>query len=308
MFNRFSRSFAGVSAAATLLACAPAIAEETVAVEAAAPVAEASASGPALWSVADEDTTIYLFGTVHALPKGLEWMDEDISNALKSSDTIVTEVDLKEMAGPKMIQIIQTTAVLPQGTTLRSLLDEEQTKTYEAAMAQIQVPAAAFDQFEPWYAGMMVTMLPLMQQGYSPDAGVEEVLLKEAGSIEKTALETVEFQLGVFDQLPQENQITFLVEAAENVGQIKPMLDAMVAEWLEGDAEGLAVMMNESLDDPELAEALLYSRNRNWADWIETRMASPGTVFMAVGAGHLAGEESVQDYLEQRGVVVTRIQ
>ena len=154
----------------------------------------------------------------------------------------------------------------------------------------------------------MMSLVPLMQQGYSADAGVEAVLIKQAGEIEKDALETVEFQLGVFDELPQDAQIKFLIEASEGVGELKPMLDAMVAEWLEGDAEGLATLMNESLDDEMLAERLLYYRNRNWADWIETRMDAPGTVFMAVGAGHLAGEKSVQDYLEQRGLVVTRVQ
>lgn len=290
---------------------APALAEDdaSTAVEASAATEAASMTGePALWKVADEDTTIYLFGTVHALPKEVQWMDEDISTALAASQTLITEVDMAEMAGPKMVQIIQSTAVLPEGTTLRSLLDEEQTKTYEAAMQQLQVPAAAFDQFEPWYAGMMLTMLPLIQQGYTPDAGVEEVLLKAAGNIEKDALETVEFQLGMFDTLEQEHQIEFLLASAEGVGTIKATLDAMVGEWLEGDADGLAALMNESLDDEVLAESLLYMRNRNWADWIEARLDAPGTVFMAVGAGHLAGENSVQDYLQQRGMEVSRIQ
>lgn len=307
----FTKKFSLALTVSAFALTTPAVAAETEATTATTEVAAQAVtkSGePALWKVADEDTTIYLFGTVHALPKDVTWLDEDISNALAASDTLVTEVDMAEMAGTKMVELIQTTAVLPAGTTLRSLFTEEQTKTYEAAMQQIQVPAAAFDQFEPWYAAMMMTMLPLLQQGYTPDSGVEEVLLKTAGEIEKDALETVEFQLGVFDQLPQDNQVRFLIEAAENVGDVKSILDAMVSEWLEGDAEGLAEIMNESMNDAALAEALLYARNRNWAEWIETRLDAPGTVFMAVGAGHLAGENSVQDYLEERGLKVSRLQ
>jgi hypothetical protein len=82
----------------------------------------------------------------------------------------------------------------------------------------------------------------------------------------------------------------------------------MVAEWMEGDADGLAELMNQGLTDQVLADALLYDRNARWADWIDTRLDTPGTVFLAVGAGHLAGSRSVQDYLAGRGLTVTRLQ
>ena len=96
--------------------------------------------------------------------------------------------------------------------------------------------------------------------------------------------------------------------SAENIDRIVPMMDSMVAEWLAGDADGLAELMNEGLTDPALADALLYKRNENWAEWINTRLERPGTVFIAVGAGHLAGQKSVQDYLTQRGLTVERVQ
>ena len=114
--------------------------------------------------------------------------------------------------------------------------------------------------------------------------------------------------MSLFDQLPLESQITFLVQAAEGVDTIKGMLDRMVAEWLEGDADGLAELMNEGLTDQVLAERLLYQRNSNWAEWIDTRLDTPGTVFIAVGAGHLAGDKSVQDALEVRGIEISRVQ
>lgn len=302
------RTFACSLALSAAFLSAPAIADDHAAADDGAMTEATAPAGPALWKVTDEDTTIYLFGTVHALPKDVEWLDEDISSALYSSDSIVTEVDMAAMAGPAMIKIVQETAVLPAGTTLRSLLDEDQTAAYEAAMGQLQLPVGAFDQFEPWYASLTLSMLPLMQQGYSPDSGAEYVLLAKAADKDRGALETVEFQLGIFDGLPQDRQIELLLAAAENVDRVKPAIDAMVAEWLEGDATGLAELMNENLDDETLAEALLFARNRNWAEWIDTRMDAPGTVFMAVGAGHLAGENSVQDYLEERGMTVTRVQ
>jgi uncharacterized protein YbaP (TraB family) len=288
-----------------LMAVQPALAQDT-----APPAADlpAGPEGPALWSVSDEDTTIYLFGTVHALPKEVKWYDPEIADALAEADTLVTEIRMDPESEAEMQQMAMARAALPEGTTLRSLLDEQQTATYESALGKIGVPAGAFDRFEPWMAGLTLTMLPLMQQGYSPESGVEKIILTKAGDKPQDALETAEFQLGIFDGLPTEQQIAFLMSAAEGVDEVKQMLDAMVTEWIEGDADALAKIMNDGMDDPALAEALLYQRNANWAEWIEARLDEPGTVFIAVGAGHLAGEKSVQDYLAEKGIETARIQ
>lgn len=267
----------------------------------------AAAKGPALWKVADEDTTIYLFGTVHVLPEGIDWYDNTIDAALMGSDIFVTEIPMDASSEAAMQQLTMTKGMLPEGTTLRSLLNPEQTAIYEAAMTKLGAPPSAFDPFKPWLAGLTMSLLPLMQQGYTPGAGVEKVLLTKIGDKQQGALETAEFQLGIFDGMEQSTQVTFMMEAAEGMDEVKPMLDRMVAEWAKGDADQLAAIMNEGMTDPEVAEALLYSRNANWAEWIDTRLEAPGTVFIAVGAGHLAGARSVQDYLAEKGITVTRV-
>lgn len=284
-----------------LLAAAPAIAEDAPG---------AAGKGPALWKVADEDTTIYLFGTVHILPDGLDWVDPTITNALTGSDTIVTEIRMDAASEAAVQQVTMTKGMLPAGTKLRSLLTAEQKATYEGALTKLGLPEVAADQFDamkPWMAGLTLSMLPLLQQGYNPNSGVEKVLLGMAGAKPQDALETAEFQIGVFDGLPQESQIAFMIEAAEGIDESKAMLDRMVAEWAEGDADQLAAVMNEGMNDPKIAEALLYNRNATWAEWIDTRLDSPGTVFVAVGAGHLAGAKSVQDYLAEKGIMTQRV-
>lgn len=286
-----------------LLAANPALAQDHAGHAAAAPATK----GPALWKVADEDTTIYLFGTVHVLPKGLEWYDATIAKAFDSAGTIVTEIPMDAANEAQMAQLTQAKGMLPPGTTLRSLLNAEQTAAYATAMGKIGVPVEAFDPLKPWLAGLTLSILPLMQQGYDPNSGVEKVLLAKAEGKEKGALETAEFQLGIFDGMTQEAQVAFMMEAATSIDEVKPMLDRMVAEWAKGDADQLAEVMNEGMSDPAVAEALLYKRNANWAEWIDTRLDTPGTVFVAVGAGHLAGAKSVQDYLAQKGIAVTRV-
>ncbi len=321
-----------------LFAASPVLADDTAGETAAAPTM--AAKGPALWKVADEDTTIYLFGTVHVLPQGIDWYDTTIAKALEGSDILVTEIPMDAASEAAMQQMAVQKGALPAGTTLRSLLNDEQKATYTAALTELggkieaaqlaQVPAEAraqyedakakglvpnpgemlagqFDGLKPWMVGLTMSILPLTLEGYDPNSGVEKVLLGKVAAKEKGALETAEFQLGIFDGMPQDAQIAFLMEAAGSMDETKPMLDRMVAEWAEGDPEALAAVMNEGMEDPAVADALLYSRNRNWAEWIDTRLDKPGTVFIAVGAGHLAGAKSVQDYLAQKGIKVSRV-
>ncbi|MEO0590906.1 MAG: TraB/GumN family protein [Pseudomonadota bacterium] len=301
---KLSHLFTSTAAALALLASAPALADG----HSEAPVDNEETSGPALWKVADEDTTIYLLGTVHMLPTGLEWYGDTIASALDASDTIVTEIRMdKESEAAMQVTAIQK-GLITDGSTLRDLLSEEQKASYEAAMTQLELPVGQFDRLEPWLVGLSVAILPLTKQGYSPETGVEKVLLAKIGDKPQDALETAEFQLDLFDSLPQDKQVAFLMEAVEGIDEAKDALDAMVAEWIEGDADALAELMNEGLSDPVIADALLYNRNAKWATWIETRLDAPGTVFIAVGAGHLAGEKSVQDLLTKRDIEVERVQ
>jgi uncharacterized protein YbaP (TraB family) len=99
------------------------------------------------------------------------------------------------------------------------------------------------------------------------------------------------------------------MQTLEGNENIKALLDAMVAEWLEGDADSLARLMNDDMaGDEALMEKLLWQRNRTWANWVEKRLDTPGTVFVAVGAGHLAGAKSVQADLAAKGIKVSRVQ
>jgi uncharacterized protein YbaP (TraB family) len=231
-----------------------------------------------------------------------------ISDALAASDTLVTEVELDEGAAMELQQTVILKGMLPQDQSLRGLLTDEQRAKYEAAVTRLGLKAETFDRFEPWYAAMMLTMLPLVKEGYGTDSGAEKVLGRSAGEAKKReALETVDYQLSIFDSLPQDAQVRYLMEVVEGNADIKAMLDKMVSEWLAGDADELAKLIKEGLTDADHADRQLYQRNRNWADWIAERLKRPGTVFMAVGAGHLAGENSVQQALARRGIEAARV-
>lgn len=265
---------------------------------------------PALWVVKDEDTTIYLFGTVHVLKPGLGWFDEAVKEAFDKSDQLMLEIvlpdDQMEVANTMM-----PLAIDQSGKTLSSRLDPEQLKAYQAAMASVGLPPAQFDKFEPWFPAVTLSILPLTKLGYDPEQGAEKQLTRLAKSAGKpvTGLETLGEQLGFFDALPETQQIAFLNSVVKDLDKLGPQLDKMVVLWAKGDPDGLATAMNESMAaTPELAKTLLWDRNDRWADQIKERMGQPGTVFIAVGAGHLAGQHSVQDYLKERGLTVKRVE
>ncbi len=278
----------------------------------AAPAATAAATvdaDPALWVVKDDDTTIYLFGTVHVLKPGLSWFDEAVKTAFDKSDEMMLEMVMPEDQAA-VAKTMMPLAMDTTGKTIPSRLTADELKAYQAAMVSVGVPANAFDSFEPWFPAMTLSVLPLTKLGYDPEQGAEKLLTSfaKAGGKPVAGLETLEEQLGFFDALPEKQQVAFLNSVVKDIDKLGPMLDKMVMLWAKGDPDGLAVAMNESLAaTPELAKTLLWDRNARWADQIKTRMDQPGTVFIAVGAGHLAGDKSVQDYLKARGLTATRV-
>ena len=294
VFKRLTASAAALSLG--LSGCAPAV--ETL--------PPGAVAGPALWQVSDEDTTIYLFGTVHALPKDKNWFDGRIERAFNASDEMVTEVDITDLASST--QALQAQGLLPEGQSLRAMMMPEDREEYEMALVSLGIPVETLDRYEPWLAAMTLALLPLLRSGYDTQSGVEMALGQRAGEAKKRgALETIDQQIALFDGMPMEAQLAFLDQTVAQIPNATVSLDAMVAEWIEGDAVELARLMNSELTDPVLRDRLLIQRNASWADWIKRRLEEPGTVFIAVGAGHLAGEGSVQDQLRERRVRVKRV-
>jgi len=273
-----------------------------------APAPAAASAKPALWKIADKDTTIWLFGTVHALPDGVNWMTGPVEAAVKGSDQLVTEIP--ETPQEVMKQAVLQNALLPEGKTLRSLLSDDTRAKFERALTKFSLPVEAFDRFEPWYAAVALTALPLAQSGYSPANGVDERIgaeMKRLGR-PRIGLETAQDQFRMFDSLPLDVQKHYLGEVLDGIATINEELAAIVREWTAGDPAKLAQLLNADEDDPRMVKALLTDRNKTWATWLQRRLAQPGTVFVAVGAGHLAGKDSVQDVLTRAGVKVTRVQ
>lgn len=276
--------------------------------QAPAPVPAAKDADPALWVVKDRDTTIYLFGTIHVLKPGLTWFDEAVRRAFDRSDTLVTEIISPDVA--TMQALVADVGVAAAGPTLTEQLPADKRAAYTQALATLKLPPAALDRMKPWFAAVTLSVAPLRDLGFSDDNGPETVLAQAAATQHKTtaALETAEQQFGYFNSLSQPAQLSFLTATLDELPKLGATMQTMVDEWAAGDPDALAREMNDSLkDSPEVAETLLFARNKTWAGWIAERMKRPGTVFIAVGAGHLAGPRSVQDQLAAYKLKAVRV-
>lgn len=263
---------------------------------------------PALWKIADADTTIWLFGTIHLLRPGFDWLNGPLAQAVDGADEVVTEV--LDPTGAETQAALIRRATLSRGETLRGLLDAGRRARLEAALAQAGMPPESLDPYKPWYAAVALTSLPLLRRGFSTQEGVEAAIGVRAEQHEhrRGALETVDEQLRLLDGLPRTTQLAYLDAVVADFDRIDAEVDAMFEAWGAGDPEKLAQLMNAQEDDPALADVLLTARNRRWAAWIRQRLDQPGTVLVAVGAGHLAGPDSVQAMLAAGGIAAVRVQ
>ena len=295
-------------AAALLAAFAPALALAQAAPPTKAAPQAITDVDPALWVVKDKNTTIYLFGTIHVLKPGLGWFDEAVKKAFDSSDELVQELVFPDAATTQAV--VMKYSVATDGPPLTDQIPPEKRAAYAKAMTALGIPANGFDRFKPWSAANNLTVLTLVKMGYDLNSGVEKTLTAAAEKEKKPilGLETLDIQLGYFDGLPKDVQIAFLGETIDELPKVGEEIGAMIDRWSKGDPEGLAKELNESLEtSPVLAKALLTDRNKRWADWIKERMTRPGTVFIAVGAGHLAGKDSVQAFLAKLHLKAKRI-
>jgi uncharacterized protein YbaP (TraB family) len=247
--------------------------------------------------VRDADSTLYLFGTVHVLRPTTAWGSARVDAAFDSADQVWFEISNPDDQAAVM-PLVQQYGLSPT-RPLSSLLTAEEMTVLNTIAASAGMPAGQIDVFRPWLAGLVLSVAPLMKAGYDPQSGVELVLKARAEAAGKPiqAFETVDKQVGILAGMSEADQLASLRLLLESWSDSTAELDQMVAAW------AFTEMQTET---PALYEALLVRRNTDWADQIQTLLAGSGTVFIAVGAAHLAGDDSVQEILGDRGVTVTR--
>lgn len=271
-------------------------------------VVPAVGDGPALWSIRDADSTLWLFGTVHILRADTPWGSAEVDAAFDSADEIWFEIaNLDDQAAA--VPLVQQHGLSPD-RPLSSLLTAEDIAELELAAASIGSSAAQMEPLRPWLAAITLSVAPLSRAGYQPGSGAEMILLTRARAAGKPirGLETFESQLGMLAGLSDAVQVELLRSTLDDFEEAPTLFDALVTGWATGDVEAIdrLVVRDMEQEAPELYDAILVRRNTDWADQIQALLAGSGTAFIAVGGGHLVGDDSVQALLQARGVEVRR--
>lgn len=267
------------------------------------------AGQPAVWTMADEDTTIYLLGTVHILRPDTIWQSDEIMDALNSAETIVLEADVSSPAAQQeMAQLVLSEGLFKDGRTLSDILSERQEINLAKILKTMDVPFSSVQPMRPWFAALTMSNIAMVRGGFDPESGVEVILSEKASNSDKELdfLETARDQILILSGLPEDAQVDFLMSSADSLGDTPEMLDVLVSEWADGDVTGLGVLMSDpdAMGSEIVYEALLKRRNEDWVPKIEHMLEEPGTRLIAVGAAHLAGEDSVIKMLRAEGYEV----
>ena len=266
-------------------------------------------AAPAMWQVEGGAARITLYGTVHALPPGKAWMSDAARAAFTSAGTLVVEVANSGDA-VAMASVVQRLGRLPAPIPLASRLPPDLRPKLASHMQGLGMSAGSLDQYKSWLAAITILAIDMQRSGLDPADGVDRALIAMARTADKpvVALETAEFQLGLFDALPESEQRLLLGSAVIDAGAAQDEVRALLKAWEAGDVERIRAEFDDGSLSPALAAALITRRNIAWADWLAKRAAQPGAVFVAVGAAHMAGPDSLIALLTARGLRVRRVE
>jgi uncharacterized protein len=254
---------------------------------------------PALWKVQGPHATVWLFGSIHALKSGDSWSTPRIEAALKGSDALYLEIANPD--DPAALQPLMLQYGLDPSHPLSTKLDAKERAALDAALASLGLKEPPMEVMRPWMAGLTLSIIPLVKAGYDPSASVEHTLVTAARAQGKPVrgFETAEEQVRYLADLPTAEEVAFLDSAVDDAAKGTSEIDALVAAWEAGDTDKIAELMNADMKTkyPDLYRRLLVERNQRFAKQVADLANGTGVYFVAVGAAHLAGPDSVQSML-----------
>ncbi len=267
-------------------------------------------AAPAIWKVADDDSSVWLFGSTHLLPPGTEWRTEMFETLVDEADKVYFETDLGPAAQPQGIALTMEHGFARDGRLLNQRISDKLMGKVRTAADRFAVPVPTLLAMQPWMAATTISISALVQAGYDPKAGVDTELQMEIPVTRQGFLETAEQQINFIAGGGEADQILMLEATLAEAERIVSMIDDMKDAWIGGTPETLADLFLAEMGayGDGFMDRLIVDRNKNWVEQIEVMLAENEAAFLVVGAGHLVGEHSVVNLLEQQGFIGERVQ
>lgn len=264
-----------------------------------------SAQASLLWKISGNDLErpSYLFGTVHMICESDFYMDERIEQAFDSMEVLMLELDMSSQQ--EMMQL-QQLMLNPTGPYLENYLDEDQyAQVNQFFLDNVGAGLQFLGALKPF--ALQATALAV-------SAPCEELASYEAFFMERaaeaeypvTAVESAEFQATLFDDIPTEKQVSWLWDMVEDPEAGQEVFTELTTAYL---AEDMNTVFNLIAEEPEFKEyqaLILDDRNKAWVAPIQAQIHQQPT-FIAVGAGHIAGELGMVELLRSEGYTVEAI-
>jgi hypothetical protein len=265
-----------------------------------APPAEPRVDRPFLWEVRRNGAVSHVFGTIHAEYRITD-LPAVVAERFDAAGVLAVETDATAVSIPQMVAM----AFLPQGQSLRAQLGEEHWQKLLAAVGTI-LPEPALDRVQPWFAALVVSLGDLATSDPSQGMDMQFVLRARKAGKRVVFLEEVSEQLKM---LSESGDLDDLKEMLDELDEVRAKLKDMIVAYGSGDFEALTALTldpEEMRKRPEVMEKLLFARNRAWMKTLEPLLAEGG-VFVAVGAGHFAGDQGLVTLLRKAGFEVERV-
>jgi uncharacterized protein len=257
-----------------------------------------------VWSLKGERNTVYLAGSVHALPKDDAAFPGQLEQAYQAAEVIVLEVDLEDMDPLEAVRFITSNGTLPADQSLESVVGASGYQRISKLAASLEIPEIVLAKLEPWAAALVLTQFALTKTGFDANLGIDMQITERAKTDGKPVegLETVIDQLSVFDARPFEEQTRFLLDSADDAPKLDADLQKLIAAWRAGDLHALEQeFIKERAKSPRLYDALLGVRNRKWLPKIEALLKEERDYLVVVGTLHFVGRDGLLALLNQGG-------
>jgi uncharacterized protein YbaP (TraB family) len=270
----------------------------------------AHAASP-VWAVHGTHNVVYLAGSIHMLPANDAALPAGFTRAYADSKKLVMELDLGTLDPMEAVSWMSDHGTLPAGKTLRGMLGEQRYGRVSAAATGLGLPMAALDSLAPWVVGIEITDLAYEHEGYDPEQGVEEQLVRRAGKDGKptAGLETMTEELSGLTELSSADQIRMLDQTVDDLKDIKSEMHDVTSAWRHGDAARLASLLSSEYNAfPTLYKPLVTDRNQRWLPQIEELLkANDNNSLVVVGALHLVGQGGLLELLRKKGYTITQL-
>jgi hypothetical protein len=264
----------------------------------------AHARDTSVWSMKGTHNTVYLAGSVHALPKEDSAFPEQLERVYKAADVVVLEVDLDDMNPLDAVKFITANGTLPADQSLKDVVGEEPYTRISKLAESLEIPEVFIAKLEPWAAALVLTQFALTKTGFDPQLGIDMQITERARADGKPieGLETVIDQLSVFDARSFEEQTRFLLDSADDAPNLNKDLQELIGAWRVGDLRALeTAFIRERAKSPGLYDALLGVRNRQWLPKIEALLEEDRDYLVVVGALHFVGDDGLLALLKKDG-------